>query len=576
MSTRTISFSVAPVHKKLLLSCTITFLGAFLCFALFYLLSDYNSLKSWFLSLGSCFYRQEEWTTRFFTPAVKQSGNLFSLLGSIISVMGMVLLSIRWKASNNTNAYTFQVNKSRMPWYVAVFLLALAAGIWEWILMLPANDEVFSAVNCAELHPFRIVSYYMLPNNHVYFNLLNRLLFGYFGDLVHSGRAMSLLAYSGVLLSVYYFLTRVISNNFFAFIALLPVAFQFHTLGFAAQARGYESQLLCGWLSLIAMLAFAIHRQNTFLLLNTVFNIAGFLLIPSYLYFYAAQILFLVFVMIAEGRIALVYFRQQLLLAGAVFLGYLPGLCFSGLSAYSDNKWVKSGTDTFPDYVPKFADSFMEFISDCFSGIGSNGGVANYVVFLLPLLLLFAKRKVHKMVGLFYIALWAAYILYSFVIKRTPFHRTLIIHFSLTVAFCVYSFYVITERTTRLVANHHLRNVVYQLLFILPLLVYSAYLFRFNRDNVSWLLYGSDVNGTGNAVLTGVGKIPKGSTISFTDDAFYHFYYSRKLGYKTTRCPDDATQYFIKLLDKPFPAAIGHGYELMADGGDDYEIYKKR
>jgi len=66
------------------------------------------------------------------------------------------------------------------PWLAGV--LMLGAGLWAWgaTQVPPAYDEVFSAVYCAGNESLLATwSYYILPNNHVLFNLLNGGLFGW-------------------------------------------------------------------------------------------------------------------------------------------------------------------------------------------------------------------------------------------------------------------------------------------------------------------------------------------------------------------------------------------------------------
>lgn len=573
MTTKIFSFTIAPALKKILLVLGLLFLVLILAFSSFYLLSDYNALVQWYLSLGGCFYKQADWTTNFFTPAVKQSGNIYASLSMALCIVGVVWPLKRWKKIKPSHLQ-FQIATTSILWYIAVTILALSAGIWGWNLMLPANDEVFSAVECTEQHPIRLLSYYMLPNNHIYFNFINKTLFSWFGDFVQSGRLISLLAYIATLLVVFRFLSRLISNQLLAFIALLPIALQFHTWGFAAQARGYELQLLYGWLSLTSLYSYVIRDKEKMLYLNTVCNIIGFLLIPSYLYFYLAQLAYIAIKKLFFHRINAVYYIQQLILFSAVFIFYSPAILFSGAHSITSNSWVTPIKDNIPDYLPLFMPTFTRFIIDCFSGVDGFASILCYIFFAAPLTLFLSKDKRHKNIALFYLTLWVIYIVYSIWARRTPFHRTLIIHFSITMAYCIYTYYLFVRLIAKSIKKQNVSTVFTALLFTLPVASYSYYQYTFNRDSVFLQLYGTDVNGAYNAQTEGLQKIPSHSTISFTDQTYYYYYRCRKINHQVHSCNTGTEQYHIKAQSEPLPKTQIGAYKYLTGCGDDYEIFK--
>src|SRR5207247_1577156 len=111
--------------------------------------------------------------------------------------------------------------------------LCLAAGTYGWFLgnaaAKPAYDEVFSAQNIAGVHPFQAASYYMLPNNHIFFNLLNGTLFHGATDKVASGRVLSLLCYLGLITALYCWIKKLTGNYLMTCIVTLVLATQFPT-----------------------------------------------------------------------------------------------------------------------------------------------------------------------------------------------------------------------------------------------------------------------------------------------------------------------------------------------------------
>ena len=126
--------------------------------------------------------------------------------------------------------------------------LLAATGVALWVFSngatRPAYDEIFSAVHCAGAHPFQALSYYMLPNNHVFFNTLNSLSF-WAEDKVWSGRLLSLAAFLVFQQLVFLWLRRKMPLAQ-ALGAALLLSLAFPTLGFASHARGYGLHLMAG------------------------------------------------------------------------------------------------------------------------------------------------------------------------------------------------------------------------------------------------------------------------------------------------------------------------------------------
>jgi len=576
MEQKTYSFTCTTVHKKVFVAAIVMYLLAATVFCVFYLLSNYQSLSEWYINLGPCFYKQQQWGTYFFTQTVKNKGNIFAGAGTLMSLAGGAYLVInRKKYTTNNSTFTFTFSRSTVYWYLAIVATSIALGIMEWLAMAPAYDEVFSAVNCAGMPVFRTLSYYMLPNNHIGYNVFNNILFSWYGDFVASGRLMSLLSYVGVMVTVFYFLSKVIKNHLFAFIALIPVALQFQTWGFAAQARSYEPILFCGWIAMVSVLWHTKNNKSRYLAINTAANAVGFILLHSYIYLYLAQLVYQLIYFLYIRKWDTGYIKHQLALAVVVYTWYMPALCFSGLEAFTNNKWVLSSVDNVWDFIPQFSSSFVRFISDCFGAYSGFGVTISYIVFVSPLMLLFTKNRMNRLIAVLYLSVWGSYILYSMVLLLTPFHRTLIIHFSFTVACCVYTFYVLLNYIADNISSGQLKAAVKMPLFIVPVLLYSGYQFSWNRSNAYIAVYGYDVNATYNTQSAGLKQIPAGSSIAFSDEAFYYYYIAEKMHYTTNRCNAEDAAYYIKSEAEALPEIQSCTYHFVAGCGDDYAIYKR-
>lgn len=570
------TYSFTSVHKKVFLVAVVLCLLASLLFSVFFLIADYRSLSEWYLNMGSCFYKQEEWSTLFFTQHIKSKGNVFAGLSTLVATAGIFYIGAKWNVYTiGTNTFVVKITRNAVYWYVAVFALSIYFGVTEWRLLSPAYDEVFSAINCAELPLFKTLSYYMLPNNHIGFNAINKVLFGWYGDFVESGRLISLLAYTGVMAGIFYTLSLAVKNRVMAFVALVPVTLQFHTWGFAAQARGYELLLLCGWVAILSVWGYVRDKKSVYLLTGTTANILGFIILPSFMYLYPAQLACVAAYMLYNRKWDAQYIKYQLVLVAVVYLWYTPALCFSGLEAFTDNKWVKPMVHSVWEYIPMFWLSFTRFINDCFYGNVDAYTPIWYIVFITPVLLLFSKDKKNKQVSIFYIALWVSYILYSLVIRRTPFHRTLIIHFSVTMACCVYAYYVFISFVIDYISSDKLKVIAKTIVFSIPVFLYAGYRFQWNINNVSWVLYGYDINSTYNNQTEGLMQISDGSTVSFSDEAFYFYYIARKINYSVNRCGTTDASYYIKSEPEVLPALDKGAYKFVAGCGDNYAIYKR-
>lgn len=576
MRTAEFSFSMRPAYRKLAIVPVLLLFVSVIAGAICYLFAGYDRLVNWYLSLEDCFYKRSEWTNEYFTPEVKMQGNFFALGGVVIATTALVLFFRRWRNRGAPSPQRYSVSVVGLPWYGAVVVLAVSVAAWEWNLLLPSNDEVFSVVKCAALHPFITLSYYMQPNNHIYFNVVNRLLFGWLNDYVFSGRLIAAVTYVGASVSAYYMLCRLMPSRLFALIAVLPVLFGVYMLGFGVQARGYGPQLFCGLMAFIALIFRPADDGDRQLRLNAVFNIIGFMLIPSYLYFYLAQLLYVGFLMLGGRKVDWRFLWAQVVTGAMVFLAYLPAICFSGLQSITSNGWVKPSAEGLLSFLPRYGDFLLTMMGEVCDNIAGQGSFANYIIFALPLALFFTKKKIDRRIALFYIALWVPYLVYTMVLKRIPFHRVLIVHLSLTTLFVVYTLVAIVQYIAAQQKSKIFRITVTAFLFVLPVGYYLYDLYFLNRYNATYLLYRYNINDVHRVQISSLEKIPQGSSVSFSEDAFYFYYYASRGNYTTFKCPSTSAQYFIKIANRPFPPVLDSMYTHFADADEDFTIYKKK
>jgi hypothetical protein len=322
--------------------------------------------------------------------------------------------------------------------------LCLAAGTYGWLLgnaaAKPAYDEVFSAQNIAGIHPFQAASYYMLPNNHIFFNLLNGTLFHGATDKVASGRILSLLCYLGLITALYCWIKQLTGNYLMTYIVTLVLATQFPTWGFSFQARGYALYLLAEWGTIIALFHYISTHRSTWLSLYIVCSVCGYYCMPSFMYLHIAEVAFAIICSWSTGMPMRSFFKSQLAVIGITFLLYTPVLSFSGIDALIKNKYVGQMTHykSYSEFIGWMFPFFGDYIEHIYSGIHFRFGhiPTGLILFILPATMLAAPRKsLSFKLGLFYTLLWALFFAQSILMKRLPFDRNLIGHYSFTL-FC--------------------------------------------------------------------------------------------------------------------------------------------
>ena len=161
------------------LTFSAVFFLAVIVFCFFYIFSSYDYLCHWYLGLGGHINRMESWTADFFTPVTRAAGNRYCIAAIAIAGLGLVYVYNCLRAKEQMQGLGIHF---RLDMRGALSLAGcIFAGSLMWVQgnlsVKPSNDEVFSAVACAGMHPFQTLSYYMAPNNHILFNLLNNLVF---------------------------------------------------------------------------------------------------------------------------------------------------------------------------------------------------------------------------------------------------------------------------------------------------------------------------------------------------------------------------------------------------------------
>ncbi len=536
-----------------------------------YLLCGHDRLAGWYMGLNAPFYKSSEWSTSFFTRGIKSDGNMYCVLGVLVSGVFLWLVRAGWSKQNRQPAtITYHAGD-----IIPVLLCLTATGLlWLWgnSTAMPASDEVFSALNVAGIHPFQAVSYYMLPNNHLLFNLLNNLVFHFCADKVFTGRLISLVAYAACIIIIYYWLRNQLKNRWLPLLVSITLGLQFQVWGFGFQARGYELYLLAEWGMVLSLFRYLSSGSNKWLRLNVLSCTVGFFCLPSFLYLFAAQVAFVLLYRLVYKQRDMLFWKYQLATMGLTYLCYLPVLCFSGLEAITHNAYVASmgafkitGRPAFIQWMFPF---IKPYITHIFSDLQWNNVPVSIVLFFVPLLLLFVrKNKPLQLFGLLYVCMWVMFFVIAILMIKVPFERNLTGQYSITIAGVLLVAYWLADALARLGRT----PLVKWLLFPGIILLFAIHFVRTNVLFLKDTLYEYDVNTFYKEKTEWLANLPAGCTVAFSEEDFYSYYLCLRNGYKVSRYPTGTEDYFIK---EAFEAAPGN--YVLAKKQDGNEIWKRK
>lgn len=569
-----------PILQRLLLLSIIGFLTLIAIGSLCYLCSDYTDVAQWYLSLNDCFYLKELWQQRYFTPFVKDQGNYFAVIALLIALLGNAYIVYNWRRIQLFIASTTSTPRfnSGWIWYIAVLSFAVLAWYWGMQQTPASGDELLSVVHCAALPSFQTIAYYMLPNNHLYFNLLNGfLLHATHLDALQTGRFISMIAYLFVVATAFSWFSGVLPNRMWALIAVVPFAFGFTTWAFGFQARGYEAQLCCAWLSFVLLQKYLQSPDRKIALLIALFNMMGFAFVLSFLYYFIAQMIYVLLVQAYRRKIDLVFWQYQLFGMMAVFLLYAPALCFSGLQAITQNEYVKPLNElTNVAFLAIASEKTKYFINAIFSFLIHENHWLNFILFASPLFLFFSKQNKHRQLAVFYIVLWLSWWSICWSMKRFPFNRNMIIHHSLSLAIVLYTYAVCLFKVLTKWAAMAWRSKLSIALYVLPLVYFVQHQWKWNKEHVCTSLYFMDVRDIKREYQNDIAAtIPSNASIAFARERYCMVYYAQKNYTQAHTCIEGNEDYFVTIAQDTLPVGIAKNYRLVKRGiGND--IYQHR
>lgn len=546
-----------------------------IAFALFYLFTDYEDLANWYLQKNPCFYRSASWTQSFFTPEVKKAGNLFALL-LIFSCLIASYLSRKLELHvwSSVRAFLSTALSGRANRQALLLITLYATAVWVWGLrLIPyANDEVFSALNFANQSAWQIVSYYPLPNNHIFFNLLNHFVSGLSIDPVMSGKVISLFFYILLVFGNYLFLKRFIAGKWLLVPVLLVLSLQFMVWGFGHQARGYALYTFSGWLAFVTFYLYQLEHKDKLLVLNMLANIIGIWTIPSFLYFILFQGLAMMVFNVREQRINFRYWYFFLLTGLAIYIAYTPVLLFSGIRSLAGNGYVRPETMSTLELLRFFESCHTAYIQQCF-GFACDIAWLRLLIFAFPVVLIFSIDKKIRLLGWLYLLLGFATIGAIVVMNRFPFNRNFSGHFHIALLLALLAIYHFSAVFSRPVVRH-----AYLIIFSCFCLCWVVNWFRFDQRAVNEQLYYYDIKGFNRKLSESDYTFDQVKSVYLSEESF-QWYYILKASHQQLQVDRNACHFDMQdvcIIFKRDSLPRPEAYRLVIKEWDDYNIYEKK
>ena len=500
---------------------------ALLTFSLciFYLLHSYTWLAQWFLSLNDDIPHRGEWQKRYFSPGVKQAGNIVCMLALPVSVLSAIY-AVK-KAKQRYKLLYGYITVGDLA--VLLFFPIAAIVLWVWGQPMAAvgSDEMYSAYYSAGGHPFQVVSYYMDPNNHILFNLINRLAFYGVPDKVFTGRLISLGAYIALASILYLWLKKVTSSRMAAFFITLALCVQFQVVGFAQLARGYELYLLCQWLAFIALYNYLRDRHTTYLLWYALANIAGFFTIPTHLYFFVTITLAAVLFQLKDRKADLRFWAYTFFTLIVTGLLYLPSILFSGLKSLTANEYVSARNG----FEIAFTDNFRSIVQECFWINYPNRQLIFGLLLLLPLPFIFFRgKKEWRLIWICYLLIWPVYFTIAIAMKHFANMRNVIWQEQFMLCCVLLALFYLFKKLSVKSAGSWPVKIVYPLL-LSGVIVHFLAFFPWQID---YALYGISTRKHNDEVSAVIRSMPRGATLACPDFAISWYYLAKETGYHAT------------------------------------------
>ncbi|WP_442913234.1 ArnT family glycosyltransferase [Leeuwenhoekiella sp. CH_XMU1409-2] len=231
------------------------------------------------------------------------------------------------------------------------------------------------------------ITFYPAPNNHVFYSLLANI-----AQVIPSSTEFSLRLPSVISSILSCFILFHISIKFFNKNIAKMLTLLFISLHgifvYSFLARGYSLYCLLYLMSFYSTIRYLHNRESVYLILFSISSVLGFYTIPSYLYAFFPQAIFLILFPIHTKRFQ--FYKPLTISLSTVGLStillYTPIIWRMGISALISNRFVKpKGKEYVFNNLIEHFESTLNFIT------AINGHLVLYAIVILSCLSLFIK-----------------------------------------------------------------------------------------------------------------------------------------------------------------------------------------
>lgn len=413
-------------HKKVVLFVTWAMLFLTLSYAIAYTLISYDTLVNWYYNITPHFYKNDIWTSDFFTHRTKVFGHLYSWSLVFMSIF-ILLVELRTKRNDIS---TIELKKPLIA-VDSILVFSLTMVVW-WLWQMKAayaTDEVFSAIHFASKPLFLTISYYPLPNNHIFFNAINHWFIYFTDDLVFTGRLIAGFAIAWMMKDIYIFTNNLLKNKLIRIAIILLLLTIFPIFGFATQARGYGLHLLLSWVSFVNIYQYNQNHQKKYLTYFGFVAALGLWTIPSFLYFWIGMSLPNYIKMVMNRKLDISFILTSVKIVWLTLILYLPAVTFSGWRALFANKYVATGQEGYTEFIYNFfSGSYFQGLFNEWFATGSFTWIGLSILSLPFIIWKLDRKNIFSQWIWYLVSTFFSLIIMIIVMKKYPFYRNLISH----------------------------------------------------------------------------------------------------------------------------------------------------
>lgn len=521
----------------------------------YYLGHSRTALLENYLS-GGCFYRQQSFIFGF-NEQVKSQGNIFCLLA--IPLLLLFVYGLRSCSVYNIIRRLWVQVKCNYRWLAVLLVICIVMAADGHRYNALCSDEAFSALNFAGAPLKRLLSHYPIPNNHIFFNLLNHFASEIYADPLVTARILSAVFYCILIAGNFLLLVHHTRSRALAFGCSVLLALQFLVWGFGHQGRGYALCYLMEWGSFVATYYYffssATCRKEA-LTVILLCNIIGTWTIPVFAYLLLFQVLVVIVLMLRRRQLYRAFWVMLLLSGVGIFLVYLPLLCYSGAASLVGNNHHPG---TFAETLWSSWAYFYELVT--LQSFGFLGGQKLLALgfFILPFLLFLLSGKImsrYKGLLFLYAVLWLSVGLLTIATGQFPIMRGL--GFQMQIGLLMVLLLSVT-----LVTHSGMGKLAALSLFAVVIPVCAVRMYHFNKDFSNTALYGQDTR----SFLSGLEALPQGfkpaDRIWLSDESFiWPFILKGNNPVDLYDCNfNNQELLFLSEDDRPLPDTVMHRYK---------------